>query len=954
MTRMTSDRTITPTLPETPEDADPDLPARGMSVGRFILLGSLGTGGAATVLSAYDPQLDRKVALKLLRSDAQGGPLSDTARARLVREAQAMARLSHPNVVAVHEVVFGEKSTFLVMEQVAGNSLRHWLAKQARRHPEILDVLLAAGAGLAAAHRAGLVHHDIKPDNILVGDDGRARVSDFGLAGEGTPGSGTRAYMAPEQLGDGTVDARADQYAFCVTLWEALHGARPPAAPVPPRARKAPRRVYRALLRGLAPDPDSRFPSMDALLASLRRPRRLVPWVAAGAAALALVGILAFVAGRGAVAPSCGGAAARLAGVWDNGRRAAAHAAFQATGLAFADDEWRAASDRLDAYARGWIAMHTDACRATHVEGRQSAALLDLRMDCLERRRARVGSLVELWSRGMDAKTVAAAVDAVENLPPLAECADARALTQARPVPAEPGLAARIAAARRSVDAAETMFSAGRVAESRAAAAAARVEAEATGWPQARAEATFLEGVTLLNLGDPRAEPVLVAAARLAWEASDDRLAALALARLADHQTSDRRRAATALLVTDIAEGAQARAGRDAAMRIDLLRIRGAAHYMAGELPAARRDLDEARAVAAATPAVTRRAIERIDSLLVLVMEAQGEYAGARAVAEENLRATIAVHGEEHPLVAVELNNLALVLYRLSDREGSARAFRRSLEIKEKLEGLETASAATTMGNLGGVEVELGHLEEAEALQQRALAIGEKLLGPEHPTVAVSLTNLALLRREQGRIDEALALDARALAIKEKAFGGAAHAEVAVTIDAMGWLHDDAGRPAAALERFRQGLAIREKALGADHPTTQWSRASVAWALAELGHCDEATALAAKAVAVLAKVDPGDPEQFNALVAQGRCELRAGQAPQAAVTLQRAVALAEKNFQPVQRGLARASLARALWDSGRRGEAVAAARQAEPELATRPMGERERAALRAWLAQHGG
>src|SRR5215468_7612378 len=264
-----------------------EVPARGVSIGRFIVLGPLGMGGMGMVLSAYDPQLDRKVALKLLRTDR--GALSEEGRARLVREAQAMARLNHPNVVAVYEVVFGEVTGYLVMELVEGTTLRAWLAKNQPRWEQIVDLHIAAGAGLAAAHRAGLVHHDFKPDNVLVDGEGRPRVSDFGLAGAGRPGAGTQAYMAPEQLGGGTVDARADQYAFCVTLWEALHGERPVAGAAPPSSRKAPRWVDRALTRGLRAAPEERWPSMDDLLRVLRRGRRSGARLAGLAAAVGAV-----------------------------------------------------------------------------------------------------------------------------------------------------------------------------------------------------------------------------------------------------------------------------------------------------------------------------------------------------------------------------------------------------------------------------------------------------------------------------------------------------------------------------------------------------------------------------------------------------------------------------------------------------------------------------------------
>jgi len=475
------------------EDGE-EVPERGVSIGRFLVLGPLGVGGMGMVLSAYDPQLDRKVALKLLRTER--GALSDDGKARLVREAQAMARLNHPNVVAVYEVVFGDTTGYLVMELVEGTTLRSWLAKMRPRWDEIVDLLIAAGAGLAAAHRAKLVHHDFKPDNVLVDGEGRPRVSDFGLAGAGRPGAGTEAYMAPEQLGGGTVDERADQYAFCVTTWEALHGERPVAGAAPHASGKAPRWVDRALARGLRAAPAERWPSMDELLGALRRGRRSGARLAIAAAAIAVVGTAAFVVGsrRGAPAPTCSGAEARLAGVWDDARKQAVRAAFAATKLPYAAAAWDGASARIEEYARGWVAMHTEACRAARIDGRQSDALMDLRMACLERRRDLLGALTETWARGATGAAVERAVDAAAALPPLSECADVRALTERVPAPRDPALAARVTAARHSLDTARVLLFVGKPADAGKAATAARVEAEATDWPQARAEATYLEG----------------------------------------------------------------------------------------------------------------------------------------------------------------------------------------------------------------------------------------------------------------------------------------------------------------------------------------------------------------------------------------------------------------------------------------------------------------------------
>ncbi len=233
---------------EAPRPRDPSAEAleRGAAVGRYVILDRIGAGGMGVVYAAYDPELDRRVALKLLRTDRFAAP----GHLRLLREAKALARLTHPNVVAVHDAgTFGDQ-VFVAMELVEGETLRQWLEAGARSWREVLDRLLAAGRGLAAAHAAGLVHRDFKPENVLLGRDGRVRVVDFGLAKAladaaeepAAPDSGgelaspltewgavlgTPAYMAPEQIRGIAADARSDQFSFCVALYEALYGERP-------------------------------------------------------------------------------------------------------------------------------------------------------------------------------------------------------------------------------------------------------------------------------------------------------------------------------------------------------------------------------------------------------------------------------------------------------------------------------------------------------------------------------------------------------------------------------------------------------------------------------------------------------------------------------------------------------------------------------------------------------
>jgi serine/threonine protein kinase len=269
--------------------------AEPVCVGRFELRERLGAGGAGTVYSAWDPELEREVALKLLRRDVSGERGEE--RQRLLLEARAMARLNHPNVVPVFELGVHEGRVFLAMERVDGTSLRAWLERTRPAWPEILRMFVQAGRGLVAAHAAGIVHRDFKPENVLVGPDGRARVGDFGLAHAGDrdmlpAGGGTPAYMAPEQHTGAAVGPAVDQFAFAAALYQALYGRRAFAGDtaaelaaakaagavlLPPGDSPIPPRLFRALKRALAPDPARRFASLDALLEALERdPRRRV------------------------------------------------------------------------------------------------------------------------------------------------------------------------------------------------------------------------------------------------------------------------------------------------------------------------------------------------------------------------------------------------------------------------------------------------------------------------------------------------------------------------------------------------------------------------------------------------------------------------------------------------------------------------------------------------------
>ncbi|HEY2744301.1 MAG TPA: serine/threonine-protein kinase, partial [Polyangia bacterium] len=376
---------------------------RGDSIGRYVIVDTLGAGGMGVVYAAYDPELDRKIALKILRPGAGESVESTGFRDRLRREAQAMARLRHPNVIEVYDVSTKPGELFVAMELVDGTTLGAWLRERRRGWREIVDVFKKAGAGLAAAHEAGLVHRDFKPDNVLMSKSGDVYVTDFGLARaldahedtvvalSADPSSpvrsspaawqtpitvtgalvGTPIYMAPEQLLGTHVDARADVYSFCTALYEALWGVRPYSAKSveelrrevhagqlrEPERGRVPAWLRRVVMRGLRVDPDERFPSMRAVLDELSRdPSARWRRVGAFAGVALIVGSLALVQRELTQRQLrvCRGGESMIAGVWDPARRGDVERAFAATNRPQAARAFTNSAAALDEWTAAW------------------------------------------------------------------------------------------------------------------------------------------------------------------------------------------------------------------------------------------------------------------------------------------------------------------------------------------------------------------------------------------------------------------------------------------------------------------------------------------------------------------------------------------------------------------------------------------------------------------------
>lgn len=467
--------------------SNPPLP-RGAALGRFVVLSELGRGGMGVVYAAYDPVLERKVALKILRLDKLPPEHIADARARLLREAKSAARLSHPNVVAVYEAgAYGAEGIFVAMEHVEGQTLNDWQRAKDRPWRELVSHYTEAAAGLAAAHSAGIVHRDFKPANALVGKDGRVRVADFGLArANGStptrpqtnddsdiplrtvssgdqltrPGAliGTPAYMAPEQLSGREADDRSDQFAFAVALYEALSGERPFSGETlaaslelmrrgelsSPEKLKGPRALRRVLTRALAFDSAARYPSMDELSRVLRRLTRTDRkiWFVRGAAAVSLLALGAAVALR-APEVACEVKGAEIGATWNTDRRGALLAAWTGQANAPATTELERPLLLLDAYADGWRSISEGACDAALVKKVHSEELYDRQIACLGRLRRELDATLSVVERSQ-AADVSRAIEAVASLSPVLRCSADAVESQTRIDPPAAQLAAQV------------------------------------------------------------------------------------------------------------------------------------------------------------------------------------------------------------------------------------------------------------------------------------------------------------------------------------------------------------------------------------------------------------------------------------------------------------------------------------------------------------------------------
>jgi serine/threonine-protein kinase len=802
---------------------------------RYTVLDFLGQGGMGVVLAAYDSRLDRRVALKLLRHRGEGSSGS-AEQARLVREAQAMARLSHPNVLAVYDSgTLEDGSLFIALEYVEGQTLRQWSSRQPRSWRQVLTAYLAAGRGLAAAHAAGLIHRDFKPDNVLVGHDGRVRVMDFGLArtrsAEAAPGAaaaspvslpadtsppdtltvagslmGTPRYMAPELLlQGGPADVRSDVFAFCVALYEALYAQQPfpgntfeevlrahgeGKVQPPPASSEVPAWVARIVLQGLRAEPSQRPGSMEEVLAALeddpeerRHARTRAVALLSGLLVLGAVASWGWVRQQSR-APVCGQMERRLAGIWDEPVKARVQQALLGTGVAYAQDTAQRVTTVLDGYASAWVRMRTEVCEASAGEqGAQSHGLETLRESCLERRRSQLRALTELLASGPDKALVDQAVQAAQTLPGLEYCADAQALLAAVPPPEEPALRARVESLQEQVDRLEALYEAGRFQEGLERGEQLLKQVEPV--PYAPLHARALYAMALLREGHSdyaQAQELARKAITLAARGRDSQLMARAWSQL--------------LFVVGVRQERHTEA-------LQLVLPLEAAVDLAGD--------DLVRADADNT-------LGNLFSQLGRYQEALPRHQRALALREKTL-------GPEHPHTSLSLSNLGRVLHELGRYEEALRLHERALAQREKALGPDHPLHLLSLNNLGMTLQGLGRYEEALRLHERALALREKALGPDDPLSAFSLIHLGSALRNLGRYEESQRRYEHALALREKALGPT-HPRLASALLGLGELQLARGRPAEALIPLERAVALAQ---GPDLAEVRFALARALW-----------------------------------------------------------------------------------------------------------------------------
>lgn len=854
-------------------------------VGRFVVITRIGEGEKGIVYVAQDPVLNQKVALKVLHGEVPEDGY---------REARVLVQLNHPNVINVHDVGQFEGRMFIAMEHVDGACLSEVL----RSNPawsKVLELFIAAGRGLAAAHAAGVVHRDFTTRNVMVGKDGHVRVLDFGLA------RGTQVCLSPERFQDGACDARSDQFSFCVRLWEGLYGKGPFRAEsdddlrenvingritFPTGHSNVSAAVHAAMIKGLSPLPADRFESMDALVEALtpksnERSRWALPLSIATMGIALAIGLQVF-----GTSP-CSGLSMRLAEVWGPARKTEVRTALLATNKPFAAEAWTSVDRILDAYAGAWIAQRQSVCEATQVRKEQSPAVHDLRVGCLEQLRQELDAVAATLTKS-DAKLAERAVQLVSSLSPLTPCAQADVLTARTPLPADPKVRERL---------------------------------EKIGVLLAKGRALKESGSPALAL--PVADEA-VAAANFEVYAPLQAQAQLLLGQV--QQLSHAPLLAKNAYFTAVTF---AEAGRDLPAKVQALGW--LANVNAEEL----KDLDQAEKWLALAEGAAADDLQKafIDENRAVVLRAQKKPALTHV--EAALEKRERVLGKEHLEVARTLDVLADVHAEAGDFLKAEESWGRSLELKRKLLGPRHPGMAWVLVQLGSNAHRAGDHAKAIAFFDEALPIFTDAFGPEHPMLTLARANLGQVQEDVGNVDAATESFRKVLASHELELG-ADHLLVASDLNRLAGLLRQRKEYEEAERLLERALKIQKNA------RTSFALGEVRLAL---GKFEEALPPLEDALHASERGPETLPWLADNLTAIALAHVELGAVPKALPVLQRALKAYEEDGV---KGAAQAELlmARCLWPKERK-RALTFAHAAKKRL----IAERQDVApVDAWLA----
>ena len=953
------------------------VPREPTRIGRFELLGTVGSGAMGRVYAAADPRLDRRVAIKLLRPDIAAGPLAAARRRRLVVEAQALARLSHPNVVEVFEVGTEGAEVYVVMELVDGASLRQWLADAKPEPARIVEAFVAAGRGLAAAHAAGIVHRDFKPDNVLVGDDGRVRVADFGVAlaaEDSTSGSpfpsrsgptasqtmrgaaGTPGYVAPEVLREGVVDARSDQYSFCVSIVEALTGKRPqgpdevPALPL----RAA---TTAAILRGLREDPDARHDSMTALIEVLEGRRRGPAWVLP---IVAGVGVLAGVAWipeavRAKASPQCRPVATLVDPIWGESRRQALRDALRADNRALGEQAWARAEPKIDTFVAAVVQRRESTCeRSSSVDALSEAdacaaarlADLDALIGTFERREAAPQHLVAAVNR---IASTTDCEDAGHDPAVRTELVRARALVSAG---SERGKALAEQVRQQAVELADTRTT----IEADLVVARAEAQDGATEASLVRLRNAYFAAVELGD--DPLATRAALTLGYHALSHQSDREAAQSWA---EHAATHMDRTEDPTLRRTLEVQVDALLAR---LALDVHDGLGGLARVEQALVTLRRDPRPRPGLEARLLRMRGRALQslgRVDEALYTLQ-----------AAHESLEMEF---GTGHPNTLDASSDIATLLFRASRYNEAQVRFEQVIAGLTEAFGPDAARLGTTLTSLGATHGALGNYKAARANLLRANEILMDKLGEEHDRVANNLLNLSEVEKHLGEHDAAVRHREQAVDIRRRIFGEDSPQMVSL-YNAMGQLYTSAGKakPAIAahnrvleigakthvepdgtisaylglsraqslldvelaIESLQTAMALIAELHGTRHEDYAIALTNMGALLVMAGRPEQALAPALQSLAIYEELLPPDHVDLAyGLLAAAHAEAARGLVDDAIGHAERAVSIRKRHPEVPDYMVARAELVlvRALWLSpARRGEARELADQAKSTL----------------------